>query len=677
MIWYIVTIQKKGNRIQMKSIKTKLIIITNGLTLMTCLILGIIAFVMATFTVEESIIRDLKIMAQQTAHTVEATVNSKIETLQTMAANELISNPDESVESKVSYLKKEVERTKSISISYIDEKGNYYGSDGSTSQVADQDHFKSAMAGKSEMSDPLFIESSGSVVVFITVPIEYNGKIVGALMQKNDGTLLNDIANAQDIGETGYAFMVNAEGTVIAHPSTDMVVERTNLIEDKSNESLSNLVEKVVTGNVGNGRYTINGETRNTGYAPIDGGRWSVVVTMSKTEVFGSLDRMFYQLIVATILIAIVGAVLAVGFAGNIAKKVKVASKHLGEMAKGDLTGEIPEVNLQFKDELGDMARALHGMQGSIGGIVKTIKGSSNELEVKSSELSLTAEEIAKLSETITEAISEIAEGTTVQSNELIQITSVLNQFNEKLNIMQEQVTMVDQASRKIDTMAEGSSVEMNELNTSVVKISQTFETFENSIANLGNSITKINNITNLITNVANQTNLLALNASIEAARAGEAGKGFAVVAEEIGTLAEQSRNSSEEINTLITDISKETNILVTDAADMGQELKSQVDTIHRSISVFQEIIDEIGDVIPKIQSVKDSGLGIEQDKNTILERIDELSSISEEISASTEEISASTEELNGSITNVADSAKLLNSMTEDMIQNVGQFKID
>lgn len=59
MIWYIVTIQKKGNRIQMKSIKTKLIIITNGLTLMTCLILGIIAFVMATFTVEESIIRDL------------------------------------------------------------------------------------------------------------------------------------------------------------------------------------------------------------------------------------------------------------------------------------------------------------------------------------------------------------------------------------------------------------------------------------------------------------------------------------------------------------------------------------------------------------------------------------------------------------------------------------------
>ena len=94
-----------------------------------------------------------------------------------------------------------------------------------------------------------------------------------------------------------------------------------------------------------------------------------------------------------------------------------------------------------------------------------------------------------------------------------------------------------------------------------------------------------------------------------------------------------------------------------------------QVEIIDNSTKSFKEIISAVGEVIPKIDSIKSSAENIEGDKNVILSRIDGISSISLETSASSEEISASSEE-------VAEAAKTLNSMTTQMIEEVNRFKI-
>ncbi|MDO5294240.1 MAG: methyl-accepting chemotaxis protein [bacterium] len=660
----------------MKSIKRKLLLSLNVLMIVACLSMGAVALAMAVFMLKDNVERDLQAVAEQVSHSVSLAMEGELTTLETIAAREDIQSQEVSIEDKLTFLSKEAKRLDAIRISYADVDGTIHYPDGTTADVSQREYFKQAMEGHSYVSEPITNKKDGSVVIVYAAPIHLDGAIVGALIQSIDGYKLSDIVNGQKFGESGFGFIVNEEGTIIAHDTKEYVKEGYNPKEDKENKEFAEAVQQMITDQAGATSYKSEGMGEFIGYAAVEGKPWFVGVQITKDEVYVSIDNMFNKLAISFAIFIVVGMIVVSKVAVSLGEKITTTTKHLEKVAAGDLTEPVPGKNLMMKDEIGLMSNAMQAMQDSIANMVREIQTNSSELGNKSEELSKTSTEIAKLSDTITHAISEISEGTSHQSNELVSITAVLNQFNDKLASMQSQVEQVDGTSRKIDKMAVQSSEEMNDLNASVGKISDTFKNFEESIAHLDQSIAQINHITGLIKDVADQTNLLALNASIEAARAGEAGRGFAVVAEEIGNLADQSKNSSQSVTTLISGISKETEALVSDAGQIGKELKEQVETINRSIKTFTTIIEEVNEIIPMIQSVRESGNEIDQDKNQILEKIDELSAVSEEICASSQEITASTSEMNHTIASVADSANVLNDMTVGMISQVNQFKV-
>ncbi len=662
----------------MKSIKVKLMVFFGILVAVICIGLGIISFINSSKALKSNLENTLPEVAAQTASNIQGRIEGELSSLESIAAREDIKDANNSADSKIPILSEEVKRTGGIRLSIIDKEGNVTTSEGTHTNVKDKEYFKTALSGKSNVTDPSISKTDGSVVVIYAVPIKNNDEISGVLIETRDGNKLSDLTDQVKVGQTGTAFMINKNGTTIANSNRDLVLQMSNVIEeakkDPKVQALADIESKMITKAKGTGEYEYEGENKFVGYAPVQGTDWSVGISVTQSEQLSELDSLKISIILSSVVFLIIGLVIIYILSNSISKGIKLTSKHLDILAEGNLSEEMSTKYLEAKDEIGVMTNAMKSMQESLRTMIRKIKENSSSINGQSENLSSISEEIANVSQNVTEAISEVAKGTSNQSEELIHITEILDEFSDKLSEMVGEIQVVDSNSREISLMANDSSSEMNGLNQSVINVSNSFKEFNNKIKSLGNDINEINEITSLINSVAEQTNLLALNAAIEAARAGEAGKGFSVVAEEIRKLAEQSKDSSENISKLISVISSNAETIVKESIVMDGEMVNQAKIIDNSITSFKKIIQAVDKVIPKIEVVKSSADKIENDKNVILTKINGLSSISVEVSASAQEISASSEEMNASTEEVASSAQILSNMTNQMIEEVNRF---
>ncbi|MBC2456543.1 methyl-accepting chemotaxis protein [Clostridium beijerinckii] len=406
----------------------------------------------------------------------------------------------------------------------------------------------------------------------------------------------------------------------------------------------------------------------------------STAVTKNKAEaeqLFIQTEKAYISGSAILVVLFIISIILIFLIATVVIKSLKKSicsfNSILNTLAEGDFAVDI---ETDEKSEIGIMKKELASTIRSISKILKVIKDGSILTLEKSKSLASISKEMDCTMHEVDVAIHGIADGASVQSNELMVINDTFSKLGDEIGSIAMSIKGVEKNTKSVNNKAQSSNIQLSDLIEAINTISNSFDNASGKIQGLGIKISEINKITDVIKSIAEQTNLLSLNASIEAARAGEAGKGFAVVANEIKKLAEQSKNSSNDINRLIQDISKETGTVVSTTNEVNEDLKLQITVIENSVHDFKEIIEAINTILPQIEEINNTVEEINEKKDKIVETIHSTASISEENSASSEEIAASTQEVTESAESLANTAQLLEDNSNNLIKQVNNFKL-
>ncbi len=356
-------------------------------------------------------------------------------------------------------------------------------------------------------------------------------------------------------------------------------------------------------------------------------------------------SALMWMIIINTIVVAI-AALIGYIISRYIVNTLIQMNQISNELASGNLTNKL---NIDSSDEIGQTASEMNNFINKVQETIANAKKGSDENVAISHELSTTAMSVGKNVEKSVAIVDEATSQATVIRDTIV--NAIADAQESKEDIIKANGALIDAKDDIVvltSKVKEGVEVEI-ELSERMVQVSHDAE--------------DVKQVLEVISDIADQTNLLALNAAIEAARAGEHGRGFAVVADEVRKLAERTQKSLTEINATINIIVQSISDLSTNMVNSAKEmagLSVTAEEVEEKITLTVEIVSQAVDASDKtVQDFTDTGDSV----GVVVEKIDEINSLSSTNARSVEEIAAA--------------ADHLNSMTQDLHEKLETFKTE
>ena len=585
-----------------------------------------------------------------------------------------------------------------VEVFVTDKYGASVASTGRTSDYnqADEDWWQAAYnngRGAVYIGQPEFDESSTTFAVNIGVPVknETTGDVIGILRSTYNIRGFNQILTSVRFGETGLADLIFPSGEVITSDSNQVLINSATLTQlQEMSRSYSMLDYRGTARVVSQELVTSSGSEAEV----IENLGWNLVAYQDTAEVLQPVTKLTRTTFFVSLFILVIAIGMALFISQRLAKPITSLTEAANQLATGDLS---VQAEVESKDEFGKLAETfnhmteqlrLNGtkeqaqqkymretidryvgfisqvMQGKLGArlsISTDGKGQDDplvQLGISLNEMTAnlhrmiaqTAEAAANLSSAATEimaATTQQASGATEQSAAITQTTTTVNEvktISEQSSLRLKEVANTSQRTAEVARTGQKAVQEMIE---SMTQIKERVEAIAENTLALSEQTQQIGEIITTVNEIAAQSNILALNASVEAARAGEHGKGFAVVAMEVRNLAEQSKQATAQVRTILSEIQKATNstVMATEegakGVDEGVQLAAQT----------RESIEKLGGAVNEATQVAMQVVAGGQQLQTGIEQIamaiQQINQVTLQSLASTRQTEKSAQNLN------------------------------
>ncbi|TVR55161.1 MAG: methyl-accepting chemotaxis protein, partial [Spirochaetaceae bacterium] len=365
---------------------------------------GVLSVVQAGAGMESLMNAELSARSLELARYVDTVLDEELKLIQLIAMNPdarevARSNGDDTVAAdRLESLLGEMNRTVGLGDSYdvillADRTGTVLtaSQDGYVGiNIGDRDYFRAALGGEVNVGAPNLNRVTGEPFVPLAAPVRRaDGTVIAVAAGIMNPTFLSVLVDTTRIGETGYSYVIDRTGLVIAHPVRDHVFQ----LNTATLAGMEDITRQMTAGGQGVEDYVFQGDQVKAGFAPVPLTRWSVGLRIPVSEFMGPIVAIRNTVMIMSVVFVGITLIAFVLFSRGITTPLTKGVVFAEAVARGDLTTSI---DVYRKDELGTLADALREMIAQVSGVVAGVRGASDNVAAGSQQMSSTAEQMSQ-----------------------------------------------------------------------------------------------------------------------------------------------------------------------------------------------------------------------------------------------------------------------------------------
>lgn len=540
----------------------------------------------------------------------------------------------------------------------------------------------------SYITAPYTDEETGEQIITVCQEVKYKDVVQGVVAMDIEASALADYVENIRLLNTGFVMLVDEQGNIMVDSESNTFADGTvadleffaplteeldNLEEQKAQleESEDPAADDIVL----QASYNMRAEGRNCAITAMTDRvtGWRMIGCISDQENQKNLININIGTLAAGMIGLVFGCVIAVVTAFSFNREIKKLQNATHRVAGGDFSEKI---KVTRSDEFGVLETNFNGMMDDVSGLIHAVEDKSNHILEVAGGISEVAGNTKTTIEQVTQAIDSVAQGAVKQAESTQEANTQVEHLKNSLDETKEYVSGMNGMTEKANEVSTEGIESVKDLIEKSGKTAEKSKVSLEVMNEMVESIDKIFYISDTIADITSQTNLLSLNASIEAARAGEMGKGFAVVADEIRKLADESKESTDEIKKIITEITEKSKLVEATMQENEVLQSEQQEAINRTEEIFGEIMKQIEMLGSGMERINTLNENMSANKDLVVDKMGTIASVSEQSAAATEEVNASTEQVNVTMAEISEHTGTLQAIAKDLMETINRFKL-